>query len=63
LAEERAIPKTMSTQHPDNAGPPPWSTSGVIEGETELDEAFFPVVWRRDGSRSAWLEEYLGSPR
>lgn len=32
-------------------------------GETELDEAFFPVVWRRDGSPSGWLEEYLNSTR
>jgi ectoine hydroxylase-related dioxygenase (phytanoyl-CoA dioxygenase family) len=29
-------------------------------GETELDEAFFPVLWRREGGRSAWLDEYLG---
>jgi ectoine hydroxylase-related dioxygenase (phytanoyl-CoA dioxygenase family) len=24
-------------------------------GDTTLDESFFPVVWTRDGSRSAWL--------
>jgi ectoine hydroxylase-related dioxygenase (phytanoyl-CoA dioxygenase family) len=27
-------------------------------GERELDEAFFPVIWR-DGYRSEWLQEYL----
>jgi len=27
-------------------------------GERELDEAFFPVIWR-DGYRSEWLREYL----
>ena len=29
-------------------------------GEVEMDEAFFPVVWRRGGSRSVWLSDYLG---
>ena len=24
-------------------------------GERELDEAFFPVMWRQDGYRTAWL--------
>ena len=24
-------------------------------GERELDEAFFPVMWRADGHRTAWL--------
>lgn len=27
--------------------------------EFELDEAFFPVVWRADGSRSGFLDRYL----
>jgi ectoine hydroxylase-related dioxygenase (phytanoyl-CoA dioxygenase family) len=27
-------------------------------GEREIDEAFFPVLWR-DGYRTPWLEEYL----
>ena len=26
-------------------------------GETDLDEAFFPVLWR-DGYRTSWLEDY-----
>jgi ectoine hydroxylase-related dioxygenase (phytanoyl-CoA dioxygenase family) len=28
-------------------------------GEIEIDEAFFPVLWREDGYRSPWLGEYL----
>src|SRR5439155_7650364 len=57
--EKRFIPKTMTTQHPDNANTPPWasSTNGVIEGETELDEAFIAysklacneVMWDSEG--------------
>ncbi|MFZ0172494.1 MAG: phytanoyl-CoA dioxygenase family protein [Acidimicrobiales bacterium] len=32
-------------------------------GETEIDEAFFPVLWRDDSYRSPWLDEYvLGVP-
>jgi ectoine hydroxylase-related dioxygenase (phytanoyl-CoA dioxygenase family) len=30
-------------------------------GETEIDEAFFPVVWREDGYRSAWVDDYITS--
>jgi len=57
--EKRFIPKTMTTQHPDNANTPSWasSTNGVIEGETELDEAFIAfsklacseVMWDSEG--------------
>jgi len=28
-------------------------------GETEFDEAFFPVLWREDGYRSPWLTDFL----
>lgn len=28
-------------------------------GETRMDESFFPILWTRDGARSAWLEDYL----
>jgi phytanoyl-CoA hydroxylase len=32
-------------------------------GETELDEAFFPVLWHADGGRSGWVDDYLaGAP-
>ena len=57
--ETKFIPKTMMTQHPDNANAPPWtsSTNGVIEGETELDEAYVAfsklacseVMWDSEG--------------
>ena len=30
-------------------------------GEVEMDEAFFPVLWRTDGYRSPWLADYLDS--
>ena len=49
----------MTTQHPDNANTPPWAsaTNGVIEGETELDEAYIAysklacseVMWDSEG--------------
>ena len=25
-------------------------------GDTAMDDSFFPVVWTRDGGRSAWLD-------
>jgi hypothetical protein len=30
-------------------------------GEIEMDEAFFPVLWR-DGYRTPWLDEYAAVP-
>jgi phosphoenolpyruvate carboxylase len=38
--ENRIIPRTMSTQHPDNAATPDWSRDEVIGGNTEVLEAF-----------------------
>ncbi|MBC7328636.1 phosphoenolpyruvate carboxylase [bacterium] len=38
---ERRIPKTMSTQHPDNAQMPPFTTGEVFSGEEEIVEAFY----------------------
>lgn len=35
------IPKTMSTQHPDNVHSPFFASSSVIGGEDEIKEAFF----------------------
>src|SRR3989338_1284832 len=35
------IPRTLSTQHPDNVSAPSFSSSDVIEGETEVDEAYY----------------------
>jgi ectoine hydroxylase-related dioxygenase (phytanoyl-CoA dioxygenase family) len=30
-------------------------------GDTTMDESFFPVVWTRDGGRSAWLDGALAA--
>jgi ectoine hydroxylase-related dioxygenase (phytanoyl-CoA dioxygenase family) len=30
-------------------------------GENEIDEAFFPILWR-EGYRTPWLDEYAGRP-
>jgi len=41
LEENRSIPKTMSTQHPDNANIPEWNDGEVINGNTEVMEAYY----------------------
>jgi len=56
-SEERKIPRTMSTQHPDNACTPPWCKGKVIEGDAEVYEAYFAysnlgcheVMWDSEG--------------
>jgi phosphoenolpyruvate carboxylase len=53
----RIIPRTMSTQHPDNANTPEWSTDEVIDGNLEVYEAFYAystlgcqeVMWDSEG--------------
>lgn len=53
----RIIPRTMSTQHPDNANVPSWCKGEVLEGEDEVYEAFFAfselgcqeVMWDAEG--------------
>jgi phosphoenolpyruvate carboxylase len=35
------IPKTMSTQHPDNVSNPFFTSNGVMSGEDEIQEAFY----------------------
>ena len=30
-------------------------------GDPSLDESFFPILWTRDGQRTAWLENYSES--
>jgi len=55
--EERKIPRTMSTQHPDNANVPPWCEDEVIQGDAEVYEAYFAysnlgcqeVMWDSEG--------------
>jgi phosphoenolpyruvate carboxylase len=54
---ERKIPRTMSTQHPDNANIPKWCDGDVIREETEIYEAYFAykelgcqeVMWDSEG--------------
>ena len=56
-SEERKIPRTMSTQHPDNACVPPWCGDDVIQGDVEIYEAYFSynklgcheVMWDSEG--------------
>ena len=53
----RRIPRTMSTQHPDNARIPGWAGGEVIEGEAEVVEAYrafsvlgiHEVMWDAEG--------------
>jgi phosphoenolpyruvate carboxylase len=53
----RLIPRTMSTQHPDNARVPDWAKSEVISGEDEVVEAYYvysslgvhEVMWDAEG--------------
>jgi phosphoenolpyruvate carboxylase len=57
MSEHETIPKTMSTQHPDNASIPRWCDDDVIQGEAELHEAYFAyrdigcdeVMWDSEG--------------
>jgi len=54
----RKIPRTMSTQHPDNARVPEWCSSrDVIQGDDEIHEAYYAysilgcqeVMWDSEG--------------
>jgi phosphoenolpyruvate carboxylase len=55
--EETRIPRTMSTQHPDNINVPEWSSGEVIDGNAEIFEAYFAyetlgcqeVMWDSEG--------------
>lgn len=38
---EVKVPKTMSTQHPDNASTPFFAESSVLDGEDEVQEAYY----------------------
>jgi len=57
LVDERKIPATMSTQHPDNVNLPEWCEGTVIEGAAEIYEAYFAysqlgcheVMWDSEG--------------
>jgi phosphoenolpyruvate carboxylase len=53
----RVIPRTMSTQHPGNACAPLWQENKLIEGDSEVYEAYFAfnelgcqeVMWDSEG--------------
>lgn len=55
--EARSIPRTMATQHPDNARVPEWCDGEVIDGDAEIYEAYFAyamlgcqeVMWDSEG--------------
>jgi phosphoenolpyruvate carboxylase len=57
LDKNRVIPRTMSTQHPDNASNPEWNKEDVIHGNTEVLEAYYAystlgcqeVMWDSEG--------------
>ncbi len=57
MVDERKIPATMSTQHPDNVNLPDWCEGTVIEGDLEIYEAYFAysqlgcheVMWDSEG--------------
>jgi len=57
LTDERKIPATMSTQHPDNASLPNWCEKTVINGDAEIYEAYYAysqigcheVMWDSEG--------------
>ena len=57
LEKNSKIPRTMSTQHPDNAKTPVWSKNEVIDGNAEVFEAFYTystlgcqeVMWDSEG--------------
>ena len=56
-AKESKIPRTMSTQHPDNVNVPAWSNGEIIDGNAEIIEAYFDyetlgcqeVMWDAEG--------------
>lgn len=57
MVDERKIPATMSTQHPDNANLPGWCAGTVIDDDDEVFEAYFAfselgcheVMWDSEG--------------
>jgi ectoine hydroxylase-related dioxygenase (phytanoyl-CoA dioxygenase family) len=63
--ERRAIVSHMvstETRWAEGADPHPVYSKYRRPGERELDEAFFPVLWREDGGRSAWVDDWCATP-
>ncbi len=64
MASSVTIPRTMSTQHPDNVLMPFFARSSVIEGEDEIKEAFYAFshlrcqeqMWDCEGKE---IDEYV----
>ncbi len=56
----RKIPRTMSTQHPDNANIPFFSNSPILQGEDEIKEAYYAfsflgvdeIMWDVEGKET-----------
>ncbi|MGB9621944.1 MAG: phosphoenolpyruvate carboxylase, partial [Brevinematia bacterium] len=56
----KKIPRTMSTQHPDNANVPFFSNSSVLQGDDEIKEAYYAfsylgvdeVMWDVEGKET-----------
>ncbi len=54
---DRKIPRTMASQHPDHARPPPWSDDPMIAGDDEVTEVYWAyaeygaeeVMWDAEG--------------
>ncbi|MEM2972522.1 MAG: phosphoenolpyruvate carboxylase, partial [Candidatus Caldarchaeum sp.] len=48
---DRRIPRTMSSQHPDNVSSPPWLNNPLVAGDDEVDEVFYS--WTKLGCHEA----------
>jgi ectoine hydroxylase-related dioxygenase (phytanoyl-CoA dioxygenase family) len=62
--ERRAIVSHMvstETRWADGAAPHPVYSKYRRPGERELDEAFFPLLWREDGYRTPWVDEWCST--
>ena len=61
-AQRRAIISHMITTDTrwNPARPHPIYSRYRRPDEREIDEAFFPVMWREDGYRSPWIDEWCG---
>ncbi len=48
---------SQARHHPKNRSP--FYSRYQRIGTVEMDESFFPILWREDGYRSGWLDGYL----
>jgi len=63
LQRRAVVSHMISTQTRWNAAHPhPIYSKYRRPGERELDEAFFPIMWRADGGRTAWIDEAFAPP-